>query len=320
MRHAAASFLISLLAVSVFAATDPAADLAEGRRLIEAQQYAPAAKVLERARSGTDSLPADQRNAALGVIEFYTALAYFHLGDNGQTRAHLEQFLEHSPNARISDATKYPRRFVDMFENLYERVNKDVTSFDRYYPGFDTGSAVAEGELNSDIAVDLLGSRDEKRDWDNKMPNAERTRLINEFWQRRDPTPGTATNELRDAFMRRVVFADHMFPGDAQRGALTDRGRIFVLLGKPAMVQRRALMKNADHVVVYHDEQVDGTMELWVYANEQLPIDVPKRAVQYRFVTQEGIGNGVLQRAEEAFATRVLAVAGEATIRREDGR
>jgi hypothetical protein len=81
------------------------------------------------------------------------------------------------------------------------------------------------------------------------------------------------------------------------------------------MVQRRPLM-NRDNVRVL-DEMVDGTMELWVFAQEQLPINIPKRAVQYRFVTQKGIGVGILQRSEEAYATRVLAAAGEATIVRK---
>ena len=320
MRYATASFLLILPAVLLFAA-DPAADLAEARRAIDTGRYEQAVTLLERARSGTDALAADQRSGALGAIHFYAALAEFHLGENGKTRAHLEKFIEYSQNARISDRAKYPRRFVDMFENVYEKVNKDVTDFDRYYPGFNAAVAVPGGELNSDLALELLGLRNEKREWDERrMSNDERARFLDTFWARRDPNPATEQNELREAFMRRVAFADHMFPGDAQRGAKTDRGRIFILLGKPAMVQRRALLKDKDNVQVYFNEQVDGHMELWVYANEQLPIDIPKRAVQYRFVTQEGIGKGVLQRAEEAFATRVLTAAGEASVRREDGR
>jgi GWxTD domain-containing protein len=321
MRHAAASFLISLLAVFSLHAADPAADLAEGRRLIESRNYSQAVMTLERARSGTANLPVADRTAALGVIHFYTALAHHHLGNGNQTRAHLEQFLDFSPNARINDREKYPRRFVDTFEQVYEQVNKDVTSFDRYYPGFDAGLVVpGSKELNLNLAMNLLGSRAEKKDWEGELSPTERDRFVADFWQRRDPTPATERNELREAFMRRVEFADHMFPGELERGALSDRGRIFVLLGPPSMVQRRALLKNKDNVHVYFNEQVDGTMELWVYASEQLPVEIPKRAIQYRFVTQKGIGQGVLQRAEEAYATRVLATAGEATIRREGGK
>jgi GWxTD domain-containing protein len=319
MRYATASFLLILPAVLLFAA-DPAADLAQGRRAIDSGRYTEAVTLLERARTGVAQLDENQRDAALGAIHFYYALAEFHLGDNGATREHLEQFLVHSPNARISESSKYPRRFVDMFENVYERVNRDITSFDRYYPGFDRSSEVPAGDINSDLALEYLGSPAEKREWDDRMDNEARARFLSEFWARRDPNPATERNELREAFTRRVAFADHMFPGEAQRGARTDRGRIFVLLGQPGMVQRRALLKEKDNVQVYFNEQVDGYMEVWVYASEQLPINIPKRAVQYRFVTQEGIGNGVLQRAEEAFATRVLTAAGEASIRREDGK
>jgi len=57
------------------------------------------------------------------------------------------------------------------------------------------------------------------------------------FWSRRDPTPGTAENEFRDEFDHRVAVADIVFSRDTRlRGALTDPGRVFIILGPPASI------------------------------------------------------------------------------------
>ncbi|HYK00976.1 MAG TPA: GWxTD domain-containing protein [Thermoanaerobaculia bacterium] len=325
MRYVA-SVLLILSLVSPAMAADPAKDLADARQLIDAQQYRKALDSLQRAHGGIATLPESDREPALSAVHFYSALTHYHLGDQRKSRGELEKFLDITPTARLSNTSLYPRMFVSLFQELAAREregHEHGVTFDRFYPGFDVTSApvtrtstipVDDTVWSDNVALILLASRGEKREWNDILAPAARAQFIRDFWQRRDPDTTTEANEFRDAFERRVSFADRTFETDGERGALSDRGRMFVLLGAPSMVQRRALM-NRDNVKVLH-EMVDGTMELWVYSSEQLPIEIPKRAVQYRFVTQKGIGVGVLQRAEEAYATKVLAGAGEATIRR----
>jgi GWxTD domain-containing protein len=320
MRQLAVSILLlTVLAVPAFGSVaEVQSGLAEARKLIDARQYRQAVDLLDTAGKGAAQLDEADRNAALGVVQFYSALAQFGLGNNDKTREHLEEFLELSPGARINDPSRYPKRFVATFEDVVARVNRNVVTFDRFYPGFAEESPVSvetpvdDSTWGHSPALELLGSREERREWENILPIPDRRKFIADFWQRRDPTPETPRNERRESFERRVAFADATFGSEGTRGAYTDRGRVFILLGAPSMVQRRPLM-NRDNVRVLN-EMVDGTMELWVYAQEQLLINIPKRAVQYRFVTQKGIGVGVLQRTEEAYATRVLAAAGEATV------
>ena len=328
MRQLAVSILLlTVLAVPAFGSVaEVQSGIAEARKLIDARQYRQAVDLLDTAGKGAAELDEADRNAALGVVQFYSALAQFGLGNNDKTREHIEEFLELSPSARINDPSRYPKRFVATFDDVVARVNRNVVTFDRFYPGFVEEAPVAAGTPSDDSihddstwghspALELLGSREERREWENILPIPDRRKFIADFWQRRDPTPDTPRNERREAFENRVKFADATFGSEGTRGAYTDRGRVFILLGAPSMVQRRPLM-NRDNVRVLN-EMVDGTMELWVYAQEQLLINIPKRAVQYRFVTQKGIGVGVLQRTEEAYATRVLAAAGEATVIRK---
>jgi GWxTD domain-containing protein len=321
MRIAAASMFLVLATSGTLSAADPARDLAEARRLIDQRQFRQAVVLLDTAQPAAAALPADDRAAALGAVHFYSALAHFGLDDHDATRRHLEEFFDVSRHASIN-AARYPRGFVDAFNNVSEAKNRDVVTFDRFYPGFDESAEAAappwvgeEGTWGSSPALRFLGSRDEKRDWETLMGTENRAAFIRAFWERRDPTPGTERNEAKETFERRVAFADRVFPAEGERGALTDRGRIFVILGAPSMVQRRALT-NRDNVRIVHAPIVDGTMELWVYSKEQLLVEIPKRAVQYRFVTQKEHGVGILQKNEEPYATRVLAASGEATIRR----
>jgi GWxTD domain-containing protein len=67
----------------------------------------------------------------------------------------------------------------------------------------------------------------------------ERDDFISRFWTRRDPTPGTAQNEFRDEFYRRVEYANATFadPSKASHNGMeTDRGRFYVMFGAPTAI------------------------------------------------------------------------------------
>ncbi len=67
----------------------------------------------------------------------------------------------------------------------------------------------------------------------------ERDIFIDAFWKQRDPTPGTPTNETRDDHYKRIAYADEYFSRDTSRpGWMTDRGRIYIILGPPLDISR----------------------------------------------------------------------------------
>jgi GWxTD domain-containing protein len=62
----------------------------------------------------------------------------------------------------------------------------------------------------------------------------ERDEFIQQFWQRRDPTPGTPENEFKDEHHRRIAYANLHFPtAKGNAGWKTDRGRIYIVYGPP---------------------------------------------------------------------------------------
>lgn len=86
-----------------------------------------------------------------------------------------------------------------------------------------------------DLEAELALS-EERFDVYRNLPLGEKERYLEDYWKELDPTPETARNEVHDEFLRRVAYADLNF-SETIRGALTDRGRIFVNFGRPDEVQ-----------------------------------------------------------------------------------
>jgi len=61
----------------------------------------------------------------------------------------------------------------------------------------------------------------------------ERPAFIKEFWERRDPTPGTEINEFKDRYFQRIDEANRLFKEGSTPGWLQDRGRIYITIGPP---------------------------------------------------------------------------------------
>ena len=60
----------------------------------------------------------------------------------------------------------------------------------------------------------------------------DRQQFIEQFWIRRDPTPGTNQNEYQEEHYRRIQWANDHFGGD-QPGWRSDRGRVYIAYGPP---------------------------------------------------------------------------------------
>jgi len=99
--------------------------------------------------------------------------------------------------------------------------------------------------------------------------NEKKKKLYN-YWKQKDPTPATAFNELMNEFYLRVDYAQNEFISISQRnGAKTDRGKVYILNGKPERIDRNV---NSEGKVV----------ESWYYEN-------PYRV--FSFIDSRGDGN-----------------------------
>jgi GWxTD domain-containing protein len=101
-----------------------------------------------------------------------------------------------------------------------------------------------------------------------------------DFWIKRDPSPGTDKNEFREEYLERFKIANF-----AIGGWQSDRGRVFIIYGKP------------EDIITSPD------MEIWIYnKKEKIPfVDNSKslnseiESGKIKFYFYDYIGAGVMQ-------------------------
>ena len=294
--------LVSLPVAAAGAEVDPAAALAAAKSHIASKDYARAVALLDPAIVAIREIAnPDQQRQAGTALHFYAAVAEVGLRHDDEARVHLEEAFRLSPGMRAVDLTRYDKRFATLFNRVRSEL-ADTSAFDALYPGF-TATIAPRSKASADFregpALEILGSSQEKREWRDVISPEERERFVSAFWAARDTDDDPEVNRSRETFARRVAFADGAFPGTgADTGALSDRGRVFVLLGEPAFVRRRAL-NSGDAIQSFSRGSIGivvGTIEHWYYTREQLPGDHTRRTIVFRFVTHQGIGEAVLQK------------------------
>ncbi len=65
---------------------------------------------------------------------------------------------------------------------------------------------------------------EERAAFEKLKTNEEREKFIEQFWLRRDPTPGTPENQAKEEHYQRIAFANQRFPTSGREGWQTDRG------------------------------------------------------------------------------------------------
>jgi len=104
-----------------------------------------------------------------------------------------------------------------------------------------------------------------------------RRRHLEDFWRTRDKTPGTVENEVMVQYYRRVDYARRHFGTLRQPdGFRSDRGRVYVLHGRPTTTEREL-------------DPHSGFREIWTYRH------LGKRFI---FVDQAKTGNYILTATE----------------------
>lgn len=63
--------------------------------------------------------------------------------------------------------------------------------------------------------------------------NEERREFVKQFWERRNPTPGSATNAYKQAYYQRIAYANRHFATRGEAGWATDRGHVYIVFGPP---------------------------------------------------------------------------------------
>jgi GWxTD domain-containing protein len=340
--------LIAIALVWLVAVSASAASLGElfqkAKGEFSGGRYQDALKTLDALKVESQKPENEKYRSQLApAMAFYRGATLAALGKEVEARTELETYLEIQPNATL-DSSAYPKKVVVAFDQTKKGRQKAGSGADAgfaaaYRDFRPEAAAMPSDERWADGPVRYLMTSAEKTAWSGISGPAERARFIEEFWRSRDSRPETPTNEFRQEFERRVAFADSRFAQGEKRGADTDRGMVFILLGPPTYAGRKPLGTGEDtsdagglSTAGRHDAEVairsagkvssgqqaqladrsSGTSlrdaanywrEVWHYRRELLPPGVPYQQVDVEFVTKKGYGENVMQRDSPTLTT-----------------
>jgi GWxTD domain-containing protein len=85
--------------------------------------------------------------------------------------------------------------------------------------------------------VTYIITPEERLAFQNLRTDEERQHCIEQFWERRNPKPGSATNAAKNEHYRRIQYANRKFTTAEMPGWKTDRGRIYITFGPPDEIE-----------------------------------------------------------------------------------
>jgi GWxTD domain-containing protein len=89
--------------------------------------------------------------------------------------------------------------------------------------------------LTQDVAY--IVAPEERQAFERLGTAQECSMFIEQFWQRRDPTPGTPANEFKEEHYRRIAYANEHYSTNRATGWQTDRGRVYITYGPPDEIE-----------------------------------------------------------------------------------
>ncbi len=145
----------------------------------------------------------------------------------------------------------------------------------------------------------FLLTKKEKKEWDTITTDDQAERFIELFWARRNPEPANPFNAFKAEFESKIHFADENFGYANRRGALTDRGRVLLLMGRPDGRDLRGSAQ-APSLDAAGAGAVEGRTDIWVYDADKLAKDFKAKGDQLVFLFYEEMlesNNFVLDRS-----------------------
>jgi GWxTD domain-containing protein len=183
------------------------------------------------------------------------------------------------------------------------------------------GASAADASAGLDVfdgPAGFLLTRSEQAALRGLTGDDQAQRFVELFWARRDPDLTTWRNEFRREFDLRVAMADQMFGHGSTRGAMSDRGRVLILLGPfDTQYDRPRGTETGDSRFTRDDDSTlrfteRPAVELWTYQLARFPGEREDAEAMAIFVeTQAGQENFVLDREHRRNAT-VIRLLGDA--------
>jgi len=165
--------------------------------------------------------------------------------------------------------------------------------------------AEAENLLEWDESpAGFLLTKDEEKEWKTISTETEARAFIELFWAKRNPNPVSAFNPFKADFENKVRYADEQYTWEKRRGALTDRGRVLILMGAPQYSENRFPTETVERIEdrAVGTDEVRANAKLWYYDPQQIPAGFKIKGSRLIFTFYEekaGSNNFTLDRSHQ---------------------
>jgi GWxTD domain-containing protein len=152
------------------------------------------------------------------------------------------------PNAELNSVPRRGRRAVAVcaaFAGLAGLLGASIHSFaspDKETKEEKKRQKAIQKEMESpykkwlEDEVPYIITDEERAAFKKLTTDEEREQFIEQFWERRNPNPGSPENEFKEEYYRRIAYANEHFASGIP-GWKTDRGRIYIMYGPPDEIE-----------------------------------------------------------------------------------
>ncbi len=153
--------------------------------------------------------------------------------------------------------------------------------------------------------------------WNQLTTDDQAQQFVDLFWAKRDPTPSTPQNEFREEYDARVKYADDHFVRGHTRGAMTDLGKIFILLGPPSRpIQRSTADAALGGQMSQPQREIQSatpnlSRQVWLY-DDNKSAELKKiglRSAEFDFTDQFGSGQWTLEHGKTDITSTIRQLA-----------
>ena len=128
-----------------------------------------------------------------------------------------------------------------------------------------------------DEDVRWLISAQEEKEFLKLKTDEQRDHFVVEFWEQRNPNPGSKENAFKEEHYRRLAFSNQHF-AERVPGWKTDRGHVYIVYGPPDSIRKHPL------------SATNPSEELWSYRH----VTGPDGDVTLKFIDRCACGEFVL--------------------------
>jgi len=219
------------------------------------------------------------------------------------TLALLSFFASTDPNAAIGQARQL------MNQKQYEpavKLLQDAGTFESVYPGFALFherepkiQKLEEWGESPDLV--LLGTSEDKHAWNALSDRESRRTFIETFWSKHDIGPPQVIRQKPLTARESSTRIGGSTGADAAAGGVKRPDQDPLRWG----AIRAMATDDKNMTQIAPTPIAKGGVERWIYSRDQFPQGIPDAEAVFKFITQEGYGDHVLQR--EFMVNKVLA-------------